>query len=271
MLRHQLNERRRLVVNPLVAVLDVRWHRVHVEHRRQSPAHGAHVQEAVIAQMVIGVGDEHREHDAPPQFGQILRRSSSMRPQRIRNLRVAPPLPVHCAEHAHGGEVWNATHSVVGHLAVEAGDEQHIVVGDAIQAGLCRTKTGLAGELQSHGLPRDDPVVVLVPLGKLGDQQGAARVADGRFRTGTAQRRPPGRAGGADPRRFPGRPDIDQMRRAAPGARRGGGTPAGPSGATNGPPSESARRSAPCRTLSVTPNRKSTSRRARGARFSALA
>ena len=142
--------------------------------------------------MVIGVRDEHREHDAPPEFGQIPRSSGAMRPQRVRNLQVASLLTVYGAEHAHGGEVWNTSHAMVGCLAVEPGDKQHVVVGDPIQAELRRAKTGIAGELQCHGLPRDDPIVVLVPLREFGDQQGAAAVADRRLRTGTAQRRPRG-------------------------------------------------------------------------------
>ena len=143
--------------------------------------------------MVIGVRDEHREHDAPPEFGQILRGGCAVRAQHVRNLWIAPALTLHRSEHAHGGEVWNTSHAMVGCLAVEPGDKQHVVVGDPIQAELRRAKTGIAGELQCHGLPRDDPIVVLVPLREFGDQQGAAAVADRRLRTGTAQRRPRGK------------------------------------------------------------------------------
>ena len=53
-------------------------------------------------------------------------------------------------------------------------------------------KAGVAGKLQGHRLPRDDPVVILTPLGEFGDQQGAVRVTHGRLGTGSTKRRPRG-------------------------------------------------------------------------------
>jgi hypothetical protein len=48
----------------------------------------------VIAQVVVGVGNQHVEHDPPPQLAQIVVHPRAFAPQEFGNLEVAARLVV---------------------------------------------------------------------------------------------------------------------------------------------------------------------------------
>jgi len=61
---------------------------IHVEERRQPPSVVAHVEQAVVLEMVVGVGYEDPEHHARPEFGHVAFRVHGDRAQRVGDIGV---------------------------------------------------------------------------------------------------------------------------------------------------------------------------------------
>src|SRR5947208_3396451 len=89
--------------------LDVDGHRVQVIRRRKTPAVLSLVEERVITEVVVCVGNEDREHDPAPQRLHVLHRRSAIPPQHVHEFKLASRLVVLRAEHTHGGEKRLAT------------------------------------------------------------------------------------------------------------------------------------------------------------------
>lgn len=88
-------------------LFQVSWDGIEVIGRRQAPAGRAVAEKAVIAQMVIGVRDQDREHHATPELAPILPRRRAMLPNGVRYLRIAPAFTILRAKEAHRREVWH--------------------------------------------------------------------------------------------------------------------------------------------------------------------
>src|SRR2546426_1976428 len=89
--------------------LDVDGHRVQVIRRRKTPTVLSLVEERVITEVVVCVGNEDREHDPAPQRLHVLHRRSAIPAQHVHEFKVASRLVVLRAEHTHGGEKRLAT------------------------------------------------------------------------------------------------------------------------------------------------------------------
>ena len=63
--------------------------RIHVEGRRQTPTLARDQDEAMISQMVVGVGNHQVEHDPRPQFPKIDVGLRAVIDQDSRDLKVA--------------------------------------------------------------------------------------------------------------------------------------------------------------------------------------
>ncbi len=80
------------------------------------------MQEAVIAQMIVDVGDEDGEGDAPPKFLGIRLRRRTMHAQRIDDLGIGMLAGFRDfdAEHGRGGDIHEAA---TGQDTIEAPDQ----------------------------------------------------------------------------------------------------------------------------------------------------
>ena len=95
--------------------------RVQIEGGRQSPAGAVGTQEPVVAQMVVRVGDENGEGDAPPQLPQILAGVGGVTLDDVGDLQIASLIAVPGFEHCHRAHV--ADTQVSG--SVESVDDEH--------------------------------------------------------------------------------------------------------------------------------------------------
>src|ERR1700678_3303517 len=81
--------------------------RIQVKSRRQHPRAGPLVQETMVSEMIIGVGDQDREGYAPPELAQVG--GCGRRPflDHFRNLQVATLVTVTGLKHGHRAGVTN--------------------------------------------------------------------------------------------------------------------------------------------------------------------
>ncbi len=159
--------------------------RVEVEGRGEAPAARAE-QEAVVAEVVVGVADRDGEDDAPPELRQVLGGRLAAAREEVRDVEVASlsAFSVGRAEHRHrGGEV-----DARGAVAVEAPREEgRAAARKALGPAFGGADAGRAGERGGDALPRAD--VGLVGLGgELGDPERAVGRENVRLGTRAAER-----------------------------------------------------------------------------------
>ncbi len=131
------------------ARLDVGRHRVEVVSGRQAPARLAFVQKAVIAQVVVGVGDQYVENQPPPQRFHVGLRRGAVLAQRVNNFQIASGFIVFRSEHAHRGEERDTPFAV----AVESSQEEHRLAGDVFDTRLGNGDARFLREGQCDRLP----------------------------------------------------------------------------------------------------------------------
>jgi hypothetical protein len=51
---------------------ELNWNGVEVVGRRQSPPSIPFIEESVVTKMIVSVGDQNGEHDAPPKLMQVF-------------------------------------------------------------------------------------------------------------------------------------------------------------------------------------------------------
>ena len=168
------------------ARLHVRRHRIQIIGRREPPAIRL-TEKAVIAKMIVGIGNQHIEYDSAPELTQVLVHLRSLAPQELGNLEIAAHLVIGRIERGERRDVWDAPACP----PVEATGHQDGPLQYELQPEKRYLDTRGFGDCHSHRLPaRHRPVVV--PARKLGDQQVTVIVADRRFRASAAERRPRG-------------------------------------------------------------------------------
>ena len=136
----------------------------------------------MVAQVVVDVGYQHVEDDAPPQLPQVPPGPGAVAAQRVGDLQVRMRLAFASAEHAHGREERDAA----TRAAVEAPDDQHVPARDGLQPPLRHLDAALRGERERDRLPEHD-VHVVVGVRELRNGETAVRVANGDLRACPAQ------------------------------------------------------------------------------------
>jgi hypothetical protein len=163
--------------------------RVDVESGRQSPEFPIHMQEAVIAQVVVHICNQNREGNAPPQLFDIGSCVGPVYANCVHDLGVGMFLGFRRlnAQHGRGGHIHYAMAVV---LAIEAADEcdRQIFALDDTRRGCI--DPGLSGKRQSEHFSFGHGALVC-DARKLADRERAVFVYDRAFRAHAAKRRAP--------------------------------------------------------------------------------
>lgn len=80
---------------------------IEIVGRREAPSIASVIEKAVIAQMIICVGDEDVEYHAPPQVFHVTLGRRPMLAHGVHNLKITMRFAVFRAQHAHGGKKRN--------------------------------------------------------------------------------------------------------------------------------------------------------------------
>ena len=164
--------------------------RVDVERWRQPPGVAARVEEPVVAQVVVGVGDEDGEDDAAPELVQVRRSLRRAHLDGFGHLQVAALLSIGGPQHRHRAHVADpAGGSAVGIAGpVEPVHDENAAVREVQQSTGRNGDPGPGGKFQRDLLPRHDVPRVVRRAGELGDGEGAVGAANVRFGPRPAQR-----------------------------------------------------------------------------------
>ena len=90
---------------------DIRGDRIEIVGRREAPAIGPGLEKAVIAEMVVRVGDENVEDDAAPELPHVCLCGGSLLAQRVHDFEIAPRPAIARIDHAESGKEWNPNRS----------------------------------------------------------------------------------------------------------------------------------------------------------------
>ena len=134
--------------------------------------------------MVIGVGDQHVEHDSPPKLAQVRGRAGGVIFDGLRDFQVAALLAVARSKHCHRADVADSSSG----LAVEAAHNQHRTAGDEVQLVRWDRDPGFVRERQRDLLPADHVPPIAGGRGELRDRKALHRVEDVRLGPGAAER-----------------------------------------------------------------------------------
>jgi hypothetical protein len=157
---------------------------VEIERGGQPPSTGL-VQEAVVAQVIVDIRDQHVEHDAPPQLIEIARGRRAGALQDLRELEVAAGVSIargHRRERRHVRDALGAT-------PVEALDDQDRLLQHGRKLAPGDLDPGGLGHRECRGLPSGDRPLVLGRR-ELRDRKPAPSIAHGRLRARAAERGP---------------------------------------------------------------------------------
>ncbi len=124
----------------------------------------------MVAQVVIGVLDQHGERDASPQLVQLCGGSGGGVLDDLRDLEIAALLAVGCFEHRHGADIADAA-TCKG--AVEPVDDQDVATGQPEKPRRWHVDAGQPGEVQDDLLPGHHIPGVVVGAGELREGEPA--------------------------------------------------------------------------------------------------
>ncbi len=157
---------------------------VHVERRRNPPASRI-AQKSVIAQMIIGIRDQHIEAHAPPQLLEIGCRRRSIPADEIDDLEVAVLIVmIMSVDGSHRGNHGMALLP----RAIEPPEKKYGTTRNNLKSPIRHCNARTCCQLQRHGFPSSYRPLVVV-FGKLGNQETAVAVANTCFGTRATQRR----------------------------------------------------------------------------------
>ena len=229
--------------------LDIDRYGIEVIGRRKPPAVRTAIEKAVVAKMIVGIGDQNTEHHASPELMHVAFRAAPYCRSAVHEFQVTACLVVAGPEHAHGRQERYAD----ALRAIEAAQQQDRSTCNRFQAPWRHLDTRLLRQAQRNGLPTYS-VDLVVLVGEFGNREMPALSLTDAF-----GRAPPSEEPGASNRRRSSSLSESPTTCSAADSSRGNSTKGGigfpPSVARNGPPGSRANRNAPCRASSLTMSR----------------
>ena len=103
----------------------------------------------MIAEVIVGIGDENGKDDPAPQRLHVLHRRSAVPAEHVNEFKIASRLVVLRAKHAHGGEKRHAMPAD----AVKARHDEHRLSGDILETGEQEWRSRPCGRASARRLP----------------------------------------------------------------------------------------------------------------------